>query len=122
MGRPPQKAGLGFGNRGETGNNHLAGNERTLPVARRRRIRRFARLCVAYFPHDGHPKGPDPLRSDPTDTNPRKGFRSFRGRASTKDETPIYGIHQAVSGFVRKLVIGPPSRNLESRSPEGSRP
>jgi hypothetical protein len=66
VGRPPQKAGLvGFGNRGETGNNRLAGNERTLPVARRRRIRRFARLCVAYFPTTGAQTGrTPPLRPD----------------------------------------------------------
>ena len=44
--------------------------------------------------------GPPPLRPD--GYKPQKGFRSFRGRASTKDETPIYGIHQAVSGFVRQ--------------------
>lgn len=96
MGRSPQKAGLGFGNRGETGNNRLAGNERTLPVARRRRIRRFAVLAWRIFLTTGTQKGRTPSAPTRRTQTPKEGSAPFEGAHRRRMRRPSTGYTKLV--------------------------
>jgi hypothetical protein len=123
VGRPPQKARLvGFGNRGETGNNRLAGNERTLPVARRRRIRRFARLCVAYFPTTGTQKGRTPSAPTRRTQTPKKGSAPFEGAHRRRMRRPSTGYTKLFRVSSVGKLSARPRETLRAGAPKGPGP